>query len=76
MNTFSSSPSTLSMLGLGTEIAALIIVPLLLALFIGTKLDRVFDTLPVFTLGLLPVSFTISCSALYRKIKQLNKKPN
>ncbi len=71
-----SSPSqtpNLNVLALASEVGFIIIVPLLMVLAIGLKLDNIFATKPIITIGLMPVALVVSGGAIWRKIKYLNK---
>lgn len=71
-----SSPSqtpNLNVLALASEVGFIIIVPLLLVLAVGLKLDNIFATKPIITIGLMPVALFVSGGAIWRKIKYLNK---
>lgn len=71
-----SSPSqtpNLNVLALASEVGFIIIVPLLMVLAIGLKLDNIFATKPIITIGLMPVALFVSGGAIWRKIKYLNK---
>lgn len=71
-----SSPSqtpNLNVLALASEVGFIIIVPLLLVLAVGLKLDNIFATKPIITIGLMPVALVVSGGAIWRKIKYLNK---
>lgn len=57
---------------LAGELALLIVIPLLILILIGIRLDRWADTTPLFIIISLLVSFAVSIIAIARKIKRLN----
>ena len=68
-----SQTPNLNVLALASEVGFIIIVPLLLVLAVGLKLDNIFATKPIITIGLMPVALFVSGGAIWRKIKYLNK---
>ena len=56
-----------------TQVSVWIIVPILLALFVGKKLDAHFGTKPVIFLVLAGVGFLFSCFGIVRVINKYMK---
>lgn len=56
---------------LAGEVGFLIVIPLLVLLLIGIRLDRWADTMPLFIIISLILSFIISAVAIARKIKRI-----
>lgn len=63
----------LNVLALTSEVGFIIVVPLLVVLAIGLKLDEIFATKPIITIVLMPVALLVSGFTIWRKIKFLNK---
>ena len=64
-----------------SQISTWIVVPIVLALIVGKKLDTHFDTRPWIFLGLAAIGFLISCFGIFKvitkyvqKIKELAEK--
>ncbi|OGY36631.1 MAG: hypothetical protein A3I08_01225 [Candidatus Andersenbacteria bacterium RIFCSPLOWO2_02_FULL_46_11] len=57
---------------LAGELALVIVIPLLVLILIGIRLDRWAGTTPLFIIIGLLVSFSVSIIAIARKIKRLN----
>lgn len=68
-----SQTPNLNVLALASEVGFIIIVPLLVVLALGLKLDNIFATKPIITIVLMPVALLVSGFAIWRKIKYLNK---
>ena len=56
---------------LAGELGFLIVIPLLVLLLIGIRLDRWANTMPLFIIISLILSFIISAVAIARKIKRI-----
>ncbi|MCF7834404.1 MAG: AtpZ/AtpI family protein [Candidatus Pacebacteria bacterium] len=60
-----------------TEISSWIVTPLIVGLFLGKYLDTKYDTKPWFFLGMVGLSFAISCfgivKATLKHIKKMEK---
>lgn len=56
---------------LAGEVGLLIVIPLLIFLFIGIRLDRAAGTEPLFIIVSLILSFIVSTVAIWRKIKKI-----
>ena len=63
----------LNVLALASEVGFIIVIPLLVVLATGLKLDNIFATKPIITIALMPVALLVSGFAVWRKIKNLNK---
>lgn len=55
------------------EVGLIIVIPLIILLFIGLKIDSLLGTKPLFTFVSLPVAAIISVIVIRRKIRQLNQ---
>lgn len=62
---------TASVWGLAGELGLLLSLPLVILIPIGVKLDRTFDTLPLFIICGLVLSALISTIAVARKVKHI-----
>jgi len=62
----------LNVWALAGEIGLIIALPLVLLLLAGIKLDKIFNTTPVFICLSLVFSMTISSVAIFRKVKRLS----
>lgn len=56
---------------LAGEIGLLVVVPLIVLLLIGIRIDRLADTTPLFIVIGLILAFTTSIIAIARKIKRI-----
>jgi F0F1-type ATP synthase assembly protein I len=56
---------------LAGELGLLIVIPLLILLLIGIRLDRSFGTTPLFIIAGLILSFVVSAIAIARKVKKV-----
>lgn len=62
----------LNIWSLAGELGFIIVIPLIIFLFIGLKLDQILNTKPMFILGSLGIALVISCYMVARKIRHLN----
>lgn len=58
---------------LAGEVGLLIVIPLLVLLLLGIRVDRAADTTPLFIIIGLLVAFTISTIAVARKIRRVQE---
>ena len=66
-----SGESAFSVLGSVGNIGFSIVVPILIALYIGIRLDEIWNIKPVVTLSLLSVGLVFSLFGVYRSLKKL-----
>ncbi len=62
----------LNVWALAGEIGLLLALPLVILVPLAVKLDRSFQTLPLFLMGSLILSMVISTVAVSRKVKQVS----
>jgi len=63
--------SVLNVWALAGEVGLLIVIPLLIFLWIGIRLDRAAGTEPLFIISGIILAFVISAIAIGRKIRQV-----
>lgn len=67
---------TLHLLSLVSELGFIIALPLVAFVLVGIKLDRIFNTLPLFIIVSIVVSMILSGLAITRKIRRVQENPN
>lgn len=62
---------TVNVWALAGEIGLLLALPLVILVPLAVKLDKYLDTMPLFIIGSLILSLTISMIAVSRKVKKI-----
>lgn len=66
------NPSPLNVWAIVSELGFMIAIPLVVLVVIGVRLDRYFNTTPLFIIIAILVAPIISGVAVWRKIKSIN----
>lgn len=64
------------MVSLVSELGLIIALPLVALILVGIKLDRIFNTLPLFIIVSIVVSMILSGLAITRKIRRVQENSN